>query len=113
MGARMSQPTTMGTALMIGLVAAVLGTVGGVVAGATIMKDALDGPQGARGVAGTQGPAGAPGFSGMAHLLDGSDYLANGLNDLNCADIQETDFPTPPVDEDGLDSDADGVACET
>jgi hypothetical protein len=49
----------------------------------------------------------------MAHLLDGSDYLANDLDDLNCADIAETNFPTPPVDEDGLDGDTDGIACET
>jgi hypothetical protein len=87
------------------------------------------GSRGPRGMTGPAGPAGssapsedppthppdelAPGFSGMAHLLDGSDYLANGQDDLNCPDIVETDFPTPPVDEDGLDNDGDGVACET
>ena len=85
------------------------------------------GPRGPKGATGATGPAAAsppiedsvppaeqvdPGFSGMAHLLDGSDYLANGQDDLNCADIMETDFPTPPVDEDGLDGDGDGIACE-
>ncbi len=48
----------------------------------------------------------------MAQLADGSDYLANGADDLNCADIADVNFPTPPVDEDGLDSDGDGIACE-
>jgi hypothetical protein len=48
----------------------------------------------------------------MAQLLDGSDYLANGIDDLNCSDIADVNFPTPPVDEDGLDGDGDGVACE-
>ena len=48
----------------------------------------------------------------MAQLADGSDYLANGTDDLNCADIADANFPTPPVDEDGLDSDGDGIACE-
>jgi hypothetical protein len=80
------------------------------------------GPQGLAGPIGPAGPAAeaAPvpeqqdeGFDGMAQLLDGSDYLANGVDDLNCADILDTDFPTPPVDEDRLDADGDGVACET
>jgi hypothetical protein len=83
------------------------------------------GPEGERGSTGATGPAGggAPaieesppaadsGFDGMAHLLDGSDYLANGVDDLNCADIADVNFPTPPVDEDGLDGDGDGIACE-
>jgi hypothetical protein len=48
----------------------------------------------------------------MAQLVDGSDYLANGVDDLNCADITDVDFPTPLVDEDGLDGDGDGIACE-
>jgi hypothetical protein len=83
------------------------------------------GPKGERGPAGATGPAGgsAPaieesppaadsGFDGMAQLVDGSDYLANGMDDLNCADIADVNFPTPPVDEDGLDGDGDGTACE-
>jgi hypothetical protein len=83
------------------------------------------GPKGARGPAGATGPVGggAPaieesppaadsGFDGMAQLVDGSDYLANGVDDLNCADIADVNFPTPPVDEDGLDGDGDGIACE-
>jgi hypothetical protein len=88
------------------------------------------GERGQRGPAGERGPAGAgpagggapaieesaqapnPGFDGMAQLVDGSDYLANGMDDLNCADIAEVNFPTPPVDEEGLDSDGDGIACE-
>lgn len=82
------------------------------------------GPKGERGPAGPPGPAGesvptfeesAPpdsGFDGMAQLLDGSNYLANGVDDLNCADIADVNFPTPPVDEDGLDGDSDGLACE-
>lgn len=87
------------------------------------------GPRGLRGPQGLAGPAGpaapevesAPApeqgssdesFDGMAQLLDGSDYLANGVDDLNCADILDTNFPTPPVDEDGLDGDGDGMACE-
>lgn len=82
------------------------------------------GPKGERGLAGPTGPAGesAPSiedspppdseFDGMAQLVDGSDYLANGVDDLNCADIAEVNFPTPPVDEDGLDGDGDGIACE-
>jgi Collagen triple helix repeat (20 copies) len=83
------------------------------------------GPKGERGPAGATGPAGggAPaieestpaadsGFDGMAQLVDGSDYLANGVDDLNCADIADVNFPTPPVDEDGLDGDGDGIACE-
>jgi hypothetical protein len=48
----------------------------------------------------------------MAQLMDGSDYLANGVDDLNCSDIADVNFPTPPVDEDGLDGDNDGIACE-
>ena len=91
------------------------------------------GEQGARGPRGSRGATGPPGesvpvpavdsygsdqapvegFDGMAQLIDGSDYLANGVDDLNCADIADTDFPTPPIDEDRLDSDGDGVACET
>ena len=83
------------------------------------------GPKGERGPAGATGPAGggAPaieesppatdsGFDGMAQLADGSDYLANSVDDLNCADIADVNFPTPPVDEDGLDGDGDGIACE-
>ena len=83
------------------------------------------GPTGKRGPAGATGPAGgsAPaieesppatdsGFDGMAQLVDGSDYLANGVDDLNCADIADVNFPTPPVDEDGLDGDGDGLACD-
>jgi hypothetical protein len=87
------------------------------------------GPQGLAGPAGPAGPAGgaalggesAPApeedsldenFDGMAQLLDGSDYLANGVDDLNCADILDRNFPTPPEDEDGLDGDGDGIACE-
>ena len=78
----------------------------------------LAGPTGPAGVAPEAAPAPAPeedleGFDGMAQLLDGSDYLANGVDDLNCADILDTDFPTPPVDEDRLDADGDGIACET
>ena len=83
------------------------------------------GPKGERGPAGATGPAGAgasasegsapavdPGFDGMAQLVDGSDYLANSVDDLNCADIADVNFPTPPVDEDALDNDGDGIACE-
>jgi hypothetical protein len=91
------------------------------------------GPQGERGERGPKGergpagPAGSPAesasptedsppadseFDGMAQLLDGSDYLANGVDDVNCADIADVNFPTPPVDEDGLDGDGDGIACE-
>jgi Collagen triple helix repeat (20 copies) len=83
------------------------------------------GPEGDRGPAGPTGPAAADSasviedspppdseFDGMAQLLDGSDYLANGVDDLNCADIADVNFPTPPVDEDGLDGDGDGIACE-
>jgi hypothetical protein len=83
------------------------------------------GPKGERGPAGATGPAGAAApaieesppaadseFDGMAQLVDGSDYLANGVDDLNCADIADVNFPTPPVDEDGLDSDGDAIACE-
>jgi Collagen triple helix repeat (20 copies) len=88
------------------------------------------GERGDRGAKGERGPAGPPGqavagaaaiedspppdseFDGMAQLLDGSDYLANGVDDLNCADIADVNFPTPPVDEDGLDGDGDGNACE-
>ncbi len=83
------------------------------------------GPKGELGPAGPTGPAGggAPaieestpaadsGFDGMAQLVDGSDYLANGVDDLNCPDIADMNFPTPPVDEDGLDDDGDGIACE-
>jgi hypothetical protein len=83
------------------------------------------GPKGERGPAGATGPAGAAapaieestpaadsGFDGMAQLVDGSDYLANSVDDLNCADIADVNFPTPPVDEDELDSDGDGIACE-
>jgi hypothetical protein len=82
------------------------------------------GPKGERGPAGPRGPAAesAPAledspppdseFDGMAQLIDGSDYLANGVDDLNCADIADVNFPTPPVDEDGLDGDGDGIACE-
>lgn len=81
------------------------------------------GPKGERGLAGPTGPAGesAPSeesppadsdFDGMAQLLDGSDYLANDVDDLNCSDIADVNFPTPPVDEDGLDGDNDGTACE-
>jgi hypothetical protein len=83
------------------------------------------GPNGERGPAGATGPAGAgvqaieesppaadSGFDGMAQLVDGSDYLANGVDDLNCADIADVNFPTPPVDEDGLDGNGDGIACE-
>jgi hypothetical protein len=33
--------------------------------------------------------------------------------DLDCSDIPETDFPTPPGDPDGLDADGDGIACES
>jgi hypothetical protein len=75
------------------------------------------GPKGERGPAGPTGAsvsspeeATPQGFDGMAQLLDGSDYLANGVDDLNCADILDTNFPTPPIDEDGLDG--DGLACE-
>jgi hypothetical protein len=95
------------------------------------------GDQGERGVRGQRGPKGATGatgatgapvpfddtspptdegdggFDGMAQLIDGSDYLANNVDDLNCADIADTNFPTPPTDEDGLDGDGDGIACET
>jgi hypothetical protein len=88
------------------------------------------GPRGPRGLTGPAGPAGPAGpvgtaaepstpesspdegFDGMAQLVDGSDYLANGVDDLNCADIADTAFPTPPVDEDNLDGDGDGIACE-
>ena len=88
------------------------------------------GERGARGPKGEPGPAGAaapvaataaaveesppadPEFDGMAQLADGSDYLANGVDDLNCPDIADVNFPTPPVDEDGLDGDGDGIACE-
>jgi Collagen triple helix repeat (20 copies) len=88
------------------------------------------GERGRRGRRGERGPAGPPGaaaesiapteesapadseFDGMAQLLDGSDYLANGVDDLNCSDIADVNFPTPPVDEDGLDGDNDGIACE-
>jgi hypothetical protein len=81
------------------------------------------GPKGDRGLVGPTGPTAEsippettppadPEFDGMAQLLDGSDYLANGVDDLNCADIADVNFPTPPVDEDGLDGDGDGVACE-
>ena len=83
------------------------------------------GPKGERGPVGATGPAsgGVPvveestpaadsGFDGMAQLVDGSDYLANGVDDVNCADIADVNFPTPPIDEDGLDGDGDGVACE-
>jgi hypothetical protein len=84
------------------------------------------GPKGERGLAGATGPAGAaapaiqestqassdPELDGMAHLVDGTNYLASGTDDLNCADIADVNFPTPPVDEDGLDSDGDGIACE-
>jgi hypothetical protein len=44
--------------------------------------------------------------------LDGSDYPANGIDDLNCSDIADVNLPTPPVDEDVLDGDGDGIACE-
>lgn len=83
------------------------------------------GPQGVPGPTGVQGQQGEPattdsapsqvdsGFSGVAHLVIGGDYLANGQDDLNCSDIVETDFPTPPVDEDQLDADGDGIACES
>jgi hypothetical protein len=80
------------------------------------------GPKGATGATGATGTSvpivepideGDGGFDGMAQLIDGSDYLANGVDDLNCADLADTDFPTPPTDEDGLDGDGDGVACET
>jgi hypothetical protein len=93
-----------------------------------------EGEQGEHGVRGQRGPKGATGatgasapvdtyiegdqgyggeeFDGMAQLNDGSDYLANSVDDLNCADIADTDFPTPPTDEDGLDGDGDGIACE-
>jgi hypothetical protein len=82
------------------------------------------GPKGERGPAGPTGPAAESvprfedstppdsDFDGMAQLLDGSDYLANGMDDLNCADIADVNFPTPPTDEDGLDGDGDGFACE-
>jgi hypothetical protein len=83
------------------------------------------GPKGESGPAGATGPAGAgapaieesppaadSGFDGMAQLVDGSDYLANSVDDLNCTDIADVNFPTPPVDEDGLDDDGDGIACE-
>ena len=80
------------------------------------------GPKGERGPTGATGtaapaidespPAADSGFDGMAQLVDGSDYLANGVDDLNCADIADVNFPTPPVDEDGLDGDGDGIACE-
>jgi Collagen triple helix repeat (20 copies) len=83
------------------------------------------GPKGEPGPAGATGPAGAAapaieestpaadsGFDGMAQLVDGSDYLANSVDDLNCVDIADVNFPTPPVDEDGLDDDGDGIACE-
>jgi hypothetical protein len=83
------------------------------------------GPKGERGLAGATGPAGAgapaieespppadSGFDGMAQLVNGSDYLANSVDDLNCADIADVNFPTPPADEDGLDNDGDGIACE-
>ena len=98
-------------------------------------EQGLQGEQGERGVRGQRGPNGATGatgssapvdtyiegdqgyegegFDGMAQLIDGSDYLANQVDDLNCADIADTDFPTPPIDEDRLDNDGDGVACET
>ena len=82
------------------------------------------GPKGATGATGATGTAvpiddtsppidEGDGFDGMAQLTDGSDYLANGVDDLNCADIADTNFPTPPTDEDGLDGDGDGFACET
>lgn len=84
----------------------------------------LRGSRGATGATGAVGPAGTsvtddvgggvdPAFDGVAELVTGAPYLANQQDDLNCADILDTDFPTPPVDEDNLDSDGDGVACES
>lgn len=80
------------------------------------------GPTGATGATGASAPVdtyiegdqgyGGEGFDGMAQLIDGSDYLANNVDDLNCPDIADTDFPTPDPDEDRLDNDGDGFSCE-
>jgi hypothetical protein len=101
---RLKQGATVGTVVIAATAAALLGAGGGVAI--TALHDAPSGPQGEPGV---QGPSG---FDGMAQLVYGSDYLANGVDDLNCADIADVNFPTPPVDEDGLDGNGDGIACE-
>jgi hypothetical protein len=36
-----------------------------------------------------------------------------GGGDLDCSEISDTDFPTPPGDPDELDADGDGIACES
>jgi hypothetical protein len=36
-----------------------------------------------------------------------------GGGDVDCGEIADTDFPTPPGDPDGLDADGDGIACES
>jgi hypothetical protein len=40
-----------------------------------------------------------------------SDRLNNGIDDVNCSDLASP-IPTPAGDEDNLDSDGDGTACE-
>jgi membrane protein involved in colicin uptake len=39
------------------------------------------------------------------------DVYHNGVDDVNCADVGGA-MPTPSGDEDGLDGDGDGTACE-
>jgi len=64
-----------------------------------------EGPS-SEGVDGVEYPSG-PGS------LELTAYIANGIDDINCGDLAASNFPTPPVDEDNLDAEGDGIACES
>jgi hypothetical protein len=45
---------------------------------------------------------------------DSDSYVDPGYGyDLDCSDFPDSNFPTPPGDPNGLDSDGDGIACES
>ena len=56
----------------------------------------------------TTAPATAP---ATAPTSSAGDRLTNGIDDVNCSDLAGP-IPTPVGDEDNLDSDGDGTACE-
>jgi uncharacterized protein DUF4189 len=49
--------------------------------------------------------------SGVGGGSSAGDRLNNGIDDVNCSDLAGP-IPTPAGDEDNLDSDGDGTACE-
>jgi hypothetical protein len=123
---RLKQGATVATVVIAATAAALLGAGGGVAI--TALQDAPSGPQGEpgvqgppgpqseqgeRGPKGERGPAGATGpAGGAAPAIEESAPAADSGFDGMAQLIADLNFPTPPVDEDGLDGDGDGIACE-